>query len=194
MAFWVISAIGAQNAFVIKSAIKKEHTFFVCFVCVLCDVIFMSLGVLGVGTMLADSVIWSKILAYGGILFLCVYGLRSLKAAFQSNQSIRLEQDNTHLSMKSTLLATLSITLLNPHMYLDTFILLGSISISTDSEIAFLLGCISASGTWFSLLGFGANALSPYFASPTAWRILDGFIACVMFAIAFSLAMYVAGI
>lgn len=192
VAFGLISALGAQNVFVIKQAIKKEYTFFVCALCVLCDIVFMSLGVLGFGAILADSVLWSKILALGGIIFLCFYGIRSLKGAF-THKTLSLQQEGASLSLKRTLLATLAITLFNPHMYLDTIILLGSIGIGADSRIHFLLGCISASAAWFALLGFGANALSPYFTSARAWQILEGFVACVMFGIAFSLMLFVLG-
>ena len=193
IAFGLIAAIGAQNAFVIKQAIKKEYTFIVCAVCVLCDFIFMSIGVLGVGATLADSALGSKILALGGALFLCYYGICSLKAAFQPHKTLITQKDNTHSSLKHTLIATLSVTLLNPHMYLDTMVLLGSIAVSTDSQIYFLLGCVSASMVWFSVLGFGANALSPYFSSPFAWRLLESFTACVMFGVAISLILFVAG-
>ena len=191
IAFGLISAIGAQNAFVIKQAIKKEHTLAVCVLCVACDAVLMSVGVLGFGGFLARSIIWSKILALLGAVFLCYYGALSFRAAFASHRAIDTRVDTSHSSLKSTLISCLIITLFNPHVYLDTIVLLGGIGVSVDSKFSFLLGCVSASAVWFALLGLGSNALSPYLSSPRAWRILEGIVGCVMFGIALSLVIFV---
>ncbi|WP_295698705.1 LysE/ArgO family amino acid transporter [uncultured Helicobacter sp.] len=190
VSFGLCSAIGAQNAFVIKQAIKKEHTLFVCATCVSCDVVLMSVGVLGFGSIFAESALWSKILAILGAIFLCYYGISSCKAALQSHKGISIQKDSTHSSLSHTIRTALSITLLNPHVYLDAIVLLGSLGVSVQSQVAFLIGCIGASMAWFALLGFGANALSNYFTSPLAWRILEGIVACMMFGIAISLIIF----
>lgn len=191
VAFGLISAIGAQNAFVIKCAIKKQHTFLVCAVCVGCDVVFMSIGVLGFGSWLSQSAFLSKILALCGVVFLCYYGFLSFKSALHPKARLDSTQEQKSIPHKAILLQTLAITLLNPHMYLDTIVLLGSVGVSMESQFDFLLGCVSASAAWFALLGFGANALSPYFTSPKAFVWLDVCVGCVMFGIAFSLLLWV---
>lgn len=191
VAFGLISAIGAQNAFVIKCAIQKQHTFLVCAVCVGCDVVFMSIGVLGFGSWLSQFDFLSKILALCGAVFLCYYGFLSFKSALHPKARLDSTQEKIRIPHKAILLQTLAITLLNPHMYLDTIILLGGIGVSVESQLHFLLGCISASAAWFALLGFGANALSSYFTSPKAFVWLDAMVSCVMFGIALSLVVWV---
>lgn len=193
VAFGLISAIGAQNAFVIKCAIKKQHTFLVCAVCVGCDVVFMSIGVLGFGSWLSQSAFLSKILALCGVAFLCYYGFLSFKSALHPKARLDSTQDKERIPHKAILLQTLAITLLNPHMYLDTIVLLGSVGVSMESQFDFLLGCVSASAAWFALLGFGANALSSYFTSPKAFVWLDVCVGFVMFGIALSLLLWVLG-
>lgn len=191
IAFGLISAIGAQNAFVIKCAIQKQHTFLVCAVCVGCDVVFMSIGVLGFGAWLSQSALLSKILALCGAVFLCYYGFLSFTSALHPKARLDSTQESPNIPHKAILLQTLAITLLNPHMYLDTIVLLGSVGVSMESQSSFLLGCVSASMAWFALLGFGANALSSYFTSPKAFVWLDVCVGCVMFGIALSLVIWV---
>lgn len=191
VAFGLISAIGAQNAFVIKCAIKKQYTFLVCAVCVGCDVVFMSIGVLGFGSWLSQSAFLSKILALCGVVFLCYYGFLSFKSALHPKARLDSTQEQKSIPHKAVLLQTLAITLLNPHMYLDTIVLLGGVGVSMESQFDFLLGCVSASAAWFTLLGFGANALSSYFTSPKAFVWLDAMVGFVMFGIALSLLLWV---
>ncbi|WP_238700314.1 LysE/ArgO family amino acid transporter [Helicobacter jaachi] len=190
ISFGLFSAIGAQNAFVIKQAIKKEHTFAVCALCVACDVVLISVGVLGFGTLFSESSLASKLLAILGALFLAYLGYTSLKSALFASHALNINVQKTHSTLKQTLYKTLAITLLNPHVYLDTIVLLGSIGVSAHTQAIFLFGCISASVAWFALLGFGANALSPLFSSQRSWRILEGIVACVMLSISLSLVIF----
>lgn len=146
---------------------------------------------LGFGSWLSQSVLLSKILALCGAVFLGYYGFLSLKSALHPKARLDAAQEQGRIPYKAILFQTLAITLLNPHMYLDTIVLLGSVGVSMESSFNFLLGCVSASVVWFALLGFGANALSSYFTSPKAFVWLDACVSCVMFGIAFSLVVWV---
>jgi len=187
LGFSLILAIGAQNAFVLKQGLKKHHVFLVCFICALSDAILISLGVGGFGIVIKQFPEIEQIARYLGALFLVVYGLKSLIAAFNNSQSLTPEGELPKALMK-TALTCLAFTWLNPHVYLDTIVLLGSISTQYEStKIAFALGAISSSFIFFFSLGYGARILIPIFEKPKAWQVLDFIIALIMFAIAFSL-------
>lgn len=183
----LIVAIGAQNAFVLRQAIRGEHVFLVCLACALSDAVLISIGVAGFGTMV-DAAPWVEpLLRYGGAAFLAAYGARSLWSAVQGTGAL-VAAAGPAGPVSSTLATCLAFTWLNPHVYLDTVVLMGSISTRYDGRLAaFAAGAIGASFAFFFALGYGGRVLRPVFARPEAWRLLDLTIGAVMWAIAFSL-------
>lgn len=190
--FGLIVAIGAQNAYVLKQGLLKQHIFWVCLVCFLCDFTLLSLGVLGLGSLIGQSKIATLSLAIFGAVFLLWYGFRSFRSAYQGGANLSVDGAHSQATLKQTIATTLALTLLNPHVYLDTLVLVGSIAspLATSEKYQFLIGAVCASALWFFGLGYGARLLIPLFAKPNTWRVLDGFIGVVMWAIAFSLIRY----
>lgn len=183
----LIIAIGAQNAFVLAQGVRREHYLIVPLVCAICDAALIALGVAGVGTVAASSPILSLAAALGGAVFLFLYGCRALLSAVRGG---RLEAENNGgYSLRAVVLATLAITLLNPHVYLDTVVLLGGLSSQWDGpgRMIFGFGAMLASFIWFFLLSLGGRMLAPLFKRPLAWRILDGLVCLTMWTIAASL-------
>jgi len=185
----LIVAIGAQNAFVLRQGLKREHVFWVCLVCALSDALLIAAGVAGFG-FIVQQVPWLiEAMRYGGAAFLVAYGIRSVLAAFRSTQTLEAAASSAG-SLRKAILTVLAFTWLNPHVYLDTVVLLGSISTQFgDARPVFAAGAMTASFAFFFSLGYGARLLRPLFASVTAWRILDGVTAMVMFAIAAKLLL-----
>jgi L-lysine exporter family protein LysE/ArgO len=190
----LIIALGAQNAFVLRQGIKREHVFTVALMCSLSDALLVSLGVAGLGTLVQKNPMLLSIAKYGGAAFLFAYGFFAAKRALQPNAGgLSLNGANpvnaAPTSLKKTMLACLAFTFLNPHCYLDTVVLMGSLSAQFEGELrwAFAAGAVSASFVWFFSLAYGARLLAPLFARPVAWRVLDAIIALVMFAIAIAL-------
>ncbi len=183
----LIIAIGAQNAFVLSQGIRKKHVFPIVLICSLCDTLLIIVGIGGIGSLIASSSLLIRVATWGGALFLILYGLRAFHSAFRTRVLETTDQSRNNL--QSTLLATLAVSLLNPHVYLDTLVLLGSIGgqFPVPERIWFGTGAIMASFIWFFLLGYGAAYLGPLFTKPIAWRILDICIGCVMWSIALSL-------
>lgn len=183
----LIVAIGAQNAFVLRQGLRREHVGVVVLICALADALLIGFGVAGLGTLIT-SVAWLLIVIelLGG-LFLLGYGIFALRRVFIP-ETLHADQSSPSLSLRSAITTVLALTFLNPHVYLDTVLLLGSIA-STYGELRwmFAIGAMCASVMWFSALGFGARLLAPLFTRPIAWRILDAFIAIIMFALAASL-------
>ncbi|WP_104732310.1 LysE/ArgO family amino acid transporter [Helicobacter salomonis] len=186
----LIVAIGAQNAFVIKQGMIKNHIFIVSGICFICDVVLMGLGVFGVGAFLAKNKILNLLIASIGILFVLYYGFLSLKSAFAPQSSPKFSKSNP-LPLKKTILLTLAVTLLNPHVYLDTVFVIGASALmfSVEQKLLFALGASTASCLWFFGLGYGAFKLSQILSKIT--KLLDLLIALVMFFVAFSLIRYV---
>ncbi|MBI9110587.1 LysE/ArgO family amino acid transporter [Maridesulfovibrio ferrireducens] len=183
----LIVAIGAQNAFVLTQSIKKNHHLKVCLVCALCDAVLITLGVLGTGDIVASHPMLLKPAAWGGAAFLVWYGFGSFRSAIKGG---KLESEEETVSgVRPIIMLTLAITLLNPHVYLDTVVMLGSISgqYSGEARYFFGFGAVTASFIWFYTLGFGGRALAPLFKKPVTWRILDSVVGVTMWAIAFSL-------
>lgn len=183
----LIAAIGAQNAFVLSQGIKKQYYILVPIICMCCDAFLISLGVAGVGSFLMSSPLLTTLALYGGVAFLFWTGLRSFISMFKN--SVLKEDDREITSLKSVVVATLAISLLNPHAYLDTMVLLGSISTQFKGieRLYFAIGAISSSVIWFFTLSIGGNFLSPLFKKPIAWKILDGFVGCMMWFVAYGL-------
>lgn len=183
----LIVAIGAQNAFVLRQGLRREHVLPLVLTCAVSDAVLIGLGVGGFATMLSRIVWLDPLMRYAGAAFLLVYAIRSLRSAFAGGNALQTEGQTT-TSLQSALLTCLALTWLNPHVYLDTVVLLGSISTRyAGQELAFALGAITASFVFFFSLGYGARLLAPLFAKPIAWRVLDGLIAVVMASIGVSL-------
>ena len=184
----LILAIGAQNAFVLKQGLRGEHVFWVCLTCALSDAILIAVGVAGFSMMIAKLPWLDPAMRYGGAAFLLWYGGRCLWAAVTVKTGLK-PADTKSQSLKSTLLICLAFTWLNPHVYLDTVALLGSVSTQYDNRLAFALGAMLASFVFFFALGYGASLLRSVLAKPAAWRVLDGFIGFIMWFIAAGLLL-----
>ncbi len=183
----LIVAIGAQNAFVLRQGLARQHVFLVVLVCALSDAFLIALGVLGLGTVIQSLPVLIEVIRWFGVGYLIWFGISSLRRVFKT-ESLEAS-DKAAASAKATVLTTLSLTFLNPHVYLDTVIFIGGLSHQFgDQTIFFAIGAITASFIWFFGVGFGATKLSPIMAKPIFWKILDGLIALIMFGIALSLA------
>lgn len=188
MSLSLIVAIGAQNAFVLRQGLRGEHVLAVCLACATSDAILITVGVTSFRTV-SDWLPWLEpVMRFGGAAFLIWYGAKSLLSALRSNEALAADASLPVADLFRTLVACLAITWLNPHVYLDTVVLLGSISTQFgDSQSSFAVGAILGSFVFFFALGYGAIRLRPVFERPAAWRILETLIALVMWAIAFTL-------
>jgi L-lysine exporter family protein LysE/ArgO len=187
----LIIAIGAQNAFVLTQGIRKQHRFTVALICSLCDALLIGAGVAGMGSLIEQSPLLLQIAGGGGALFLFIYGLKNLFSAIRAEQ----ELEGTEIvatSRRQVILTTLALTLLNPHVYLDTVVLLGSISATFVGQGRYLFGAgaISMSFLWFFILAYGSGILAPLFKKAITWRILNTLIFLVMWSIAFKLLAF----
>ena len=185
----LIVAIGAQNAFVLRCGLKREHVLAVVLVCALSDALLITLGVAGLGTLVQRSPLLLSVARYGGAAFLIAYGVLAAQRARRGEALTAAA--GAPLSLRAALGACLAFTYLNPHCWLDTVVLLGGIASQqpVDSRAWFGIGATSASFVWFFALGFGARALRGVFARPLAWKLLDALIALVMWGIAASLLL-----
>jgi L-lysine exporter family protein LysE/ArgO len=183
----LIVAIGAQNAFILRQGLLRRHVFVLCLVCALSDAVLIAAGVAGLGTLVRQVPLLLTVVTFGGAAFLFAYALMALRRALRP-QVLRAAGEGGG-SLKAALAACLAFTFLNPHVYLDTVLLIGSISATHEgaARAAFGVGAAAASFVWFFGLGYGARLLQPFFARPAAWRILDLLIAAVMATIAFGL-------
>jgi len=183
----LIAAIGAQNAFVLSQGVRKNHHLIIALICIVCDVIFISAGVAGVGKVVSTNPTLSQLATWGGAGFLFFYGLRSLRSALRGG-SMDIN-DQTIMTLKAAIITTLAVTLLNPHFYLDTVILLGSVSsqFHGESRLYFWIGSVSASTLWFISLSLGGQILAPLFKKQISWQILDSLVCASMWVIAASL-------
>ncbi|MGH1600179.1 LysE/ArgO family amino acid transporter [Campylobacter majalis] len=189
LSFSLILAIGAQNAFVLKQGIKREHVFIVCLLCALSDALLILAGVFGFGYFVSQNPLVLKFALWGGFLFLFAYGIRSLWSAYKHENALIVD-NNTPNNLLKTILLTLSFTWLNPHVYLDTMVLIGSVSLKYDSNFAFALGAISASFVFFFTLGYAARVLTPLFKQAKSWKILDTIVGIIMLILAFALIKF----
>lgn len=183
----LIVAIGAQNAYVLRQGLHNEHVLAVCTTCALSDAVLILAGVTGF-THASGQLPWlASAMRYAGAAFLAVYGARSFRAALRSDVGLD-PADAVPNGLVPTLATCLALTWLNPHVYLDTVVLIGSISTQfEDGKPAFALGAMAASCVFFFSLGYGARLLRPFFARPGAWRAMEFAIALVMWAIALRL-------
>lgn len=186
----LIMAIGAQNAYVLKMGVQKQHLALTLAVCIILDGLLITAGVLGMGALVQSSPMLLSIARWGGAAFLLAYGLRSWLAVLRPS-TLQISGGLMPISAQRALLTILAISLLNPHVYLDTVVLLGSIggSYPIEQQPSFILGAATASLLWFGVLGFAAHSLSPYLAKPTAWRCIDAITGAVMFFLAAGLIL-----
>jgi L-lysine exporter family protein LysE/ArgO len=185
----LIVAIGAQNAFVLRQGLARRHVFPVALFCSLSDAALILLGVGGLGALVVASPALLKIATWGGAAFLLAYGAFAFRRALAPSAMKLADIESTGLT--AALAACAAFTFLNPHVWLDTVVLVGSISATYGEQGRWIfgLGAAFASFCWFFSLAYGARLLTPLFADPRAWRILDVVIGCVMWAIAATLLL-----
>ena len=184
----LIVAIGAQNAFVLRQGIRNEHVLPVVIICAVSDLVLIMAGVAGVGALVTAHPHLLTVARYGGAVFLVGYGLLAARRALRP--TTLTPSDAGPASLKSVLLTCLALTFLNPHVYLDTVVLLGTLaSQQGDARWRFGAGAAAASLVWFFGLGFGARRLAGLFAKPSTGRVLDGVIALTMIGLGVSLAL-----
>jgi len=189
LGFSLILAIGAQNAFVLRQGLKGQHVLAVVLACALSDAVLIVAGVLGFGAVLAVLPWLEAVLRWGGVLFLCGYGLKSLLSAFGPSEHLDPAKKEAE-GLGQALVTCLALTWLNPHVYLDTLVLMGSISTGYGADAKFFAaGAVVSSFLFFFSLGYGASLLRPVFAAPLAWRVLDFGVAVVMLSLALGLAI-----
>lgn len=183
----LILAIGAQNAFVLRQGLRGAHVFAVCLTCAASDAILIVAGVAGFG-LLIDAAPWiAPVMRWAGAAFLLAYGALAFRSAWRGGGSLQAAGAETG-SLRVALATCLALTWLNPHVYLDTVVLLGSVAAQWQ-RLPFGVGAVMASFVFFFSLGYGARLLRPFFARPMAWRVLDVLIGCVMWAIAAGLVL-----
>lgn len=182
----LIVAIGSQNAFLLKSGLKNNYVMLVATICFLGDILLISTGVLGVGVLLQQAPILTEMLTLIGIAFLCWYGFLSAKSAWRGQSHLDIDNSEVSRNWVKVAMMTLAMTFLNPHVYLDTIVVLGGITSSLNFEEKrwFLVGALSASAIWFYGVAYIAKKLIPFFAKPKTWQVLDTVIAVIMFSIA----------
>ncbi|WP_299190659.1 LysE/ArgO family amino acid transporter [uncultured Litoreibacter sp.] len=187
LGFSLILAIGSQNAFVLRQGLRRSHVFAVCLTCAVSDALLITAGVGGFGQLSEVAPWFGAAMRYGGAAFLFVYGLISFRSSWRGSDGMSAEGQGAG-SLRAALLTCLALTWLNPHVYLDTVVLLGSISAQyPGARLEFGLGAVVSSFVFFFSLGFGARLLAPIFARPRAWQVLDFGVGLTMWVIALGL-------
>lgn len=185
----LIVAIGAQNAFLLRQALQRQYVVMCILACILCDILLIALGAGSVGRLIASTPVLLEAVRLGGAAFLIEYGRRAAVSAWRGQAQL-VGSDERPLPRRGPVLrAAIALSLLNPHAWLDTVVLLGAIGAQQPDQgrVSFSIGAMAASVLWFCSLGLGGRWLAPLFARPAAWRTLDALIALVMWAIAASL-------
>lgn len=187
-AFTLIAAIGAQNAFVLRQGIRREHVLAVVTVCTVSDIVLIAAGIAGVGALITAHPSALTVARISGAVFLIGYGLLAVRRAWRP--SALTPSQAAPARMTEVLLTCLALTFLNPHVYLDTVVLLGALANEhRDGRWLFGVGAVTASAVWFVGLGVGARRLAGLFATPLTWRFLDAVIAVTMIGLGISLAV-----
>ncbi|OWV95308.1 amino acid transporter [Rhizobium sp. R72] len=183
----LIIAIGAQNAFILRQGLLRSHVFILCLICALSDAVLIAAGVAGLGTLVAQSPTLISVVTLGGAIFLGSYAVMAFRRAL--HPGAMQAGSPQAVGLKAAVATCLAFTFLNPHVYLDTVVLLGSLSAaySGADRVAYGLGAATASFVWFFGLGYGARLLQPVFEKHAAWRVLDVIIGIVMALLAISL-------
>ncbi|MBT1004290.1 LysE/ArgO family amino acid transporter [Paenarthrobacter sp. DKR-5] len=181
----LIVAIGAQNAFVLRQGLRREHILPIVLICIASDVVLIAAGVAGIGALTRTAPWVLQVVRWAGAAFLLAYAVIAARRALRPG-ALQTAGSGAAGSLAAAVGTCLAITWLNPHVYLDTVLLLGSLAAphGPDGRWLFALGAALGSTLWFSLLGFGARFLAPVFARPRSWRILDGGIAVLMAVLA----------
>ncbi|MBN8292715.1 amino acid transporter [Rhodobacter sp. NTK016B] len=189
----LIAAIGAQNAFVLRQGLRREHVGVVVLICAGSDALLIAAGVLGFSAM-AERLPWlESVMLWGGVAFLTVYGALRFRAALKGGEALAAAAFEP-VPLRRVVLTCLALTWLNPHVYLDTLALLGAISAQyAPAETLFGLGAVLGSVLFFSALGYGARLLAPVLARPGAWVVVEALIGVIMWLIAASLVMQAIG-
>ena len=184
----LIVAIGAQNAFVLRQGLRREHVGTVVVLCAVADAVLIIAGVFGMAQALGERPGLARAMALAGAAFLAAYGWQALRRAQHASQ-LTAVQEGAGLSRGAAMAQAAAFTLLNPHVYLDTVLLVGSVAapLATDAKLPFWLGAATMSGLWFFGLGFGAQLLLPLFRRARTWQLLDAAIALMMFYLAWGL-------
>lgn len=189
VALSLILAIGAQNAFVLRQGLRREFVGPVVAVCALSDAVLIALGVAGFGAISAAMPAFATVMMWGGAAFLFAYGALRFRAAYRGGAAL-MPQAGQSGTLRTVLATCLILTWANPHVYLDTVVLIGSIAARFEPyRLAFGIGAVCASLSFFSALGYGARLLGPLFQRPRAWVVLELVIGCVMWAIAINLVL-----
>lgn len=188
----LIIAIGAQNAYVLVESLRRNHHYLLAGVCALIDILLIGAGVLGVGGLVASSRTLRIAAALGGAAFLLWFGWGAARAVFR-RESLQSSASSGPKSLKKTLLGLLAVSLLNPHVYLDTMIMLGAISGSYPDSGRYFFGCgaATASALWFFSLAFCGERLAPVFARPRSWQVLNAAVALMVWSVALRLLLEV---
>lgn len=187
LSFSLILAIGAQNAFVLRQGLRGAHVFAVCLTCALSDAVLIAAGVAGFGWLIQAAPWVAPVMRWAGAAFLIAYGALAFRAAWRGGAALQAA-DAPVGSLGAALATCLALTWLNPHVYLDTVILLGSVAAQWQAW-PFGIGAVTASFVFFFSLGYGAGLLRPLFARPGAWRVLDVGIGCIMWMLAAGLIL-----
>lgn len=181
LSFGLIVAIGAQNAFVLRQGLRREYVGSVVLFCATADAVLIMAGVFGMAQALGDRSEWTRALALAGAAFLAWYGWKALMR-MRNPYRLQAASGGEGLNRGAAMAQAAAFTLFNPHVYLDTVLLVGSMGAQQPEPLQgwFVAGAAVASATWFSLLGFGARWMAPWFAHPRAWQVLDGLIGLTM--------------
>ncbi|WP_444996847.1 LysE/ArgO family amino acid transporter [Aliikangiella sp. IMCC44359] len=184
----MIVPIGAQNAYILNQGVKQQHHIVAATICMVCDFGLIVLGVYGGGKLISQSETLLTYITWAGIIFLVAYGLLSFRAIWREVDKAACSGEN-HSSLKKVIFTTLAVTLLNPHVYIDTIVILGSVGSQFTEQVKlfFTLGCMLASVVWFYSLSLGAAKLSPILSRKKVKQVIDFFIGSIMFLIAYGL-------
>ncbi|CAB4989532.1 MAG: amino acid transporter [Actinobacteria bacterium] len=185
----LIVAIGAQNAFVIRQGLARQYVLPVVMICTLSDIALIALGAGGLGRIVQSNASFLEAIRWFGVAYLTWFGIKTLRSVF--NKEVLTTSEYSSVSTGKIVRTTLALTWLNPHVYLDTVILLGAVSNQfKENRWIFSAGAMLASTLWFAAIGFGAQSAARFMSRPIFWKILDGVIATIMFSIAILLALY----
>tara|TARA_B100000780_G_scaffold177410_1_gene124379 strand:+ start:221 stop:814 length:594 start_codon:yes stop_codon:yes gene_type:complete len=185
LGFSLILAIGSQNAYVLRKGLRQEHVFIICTVCAVSDAMLITAGVVGFGSIVDAFPMIDWIIRLAGAGFLCVYGTQSFLSAWRGGRNLLASGQSSGLL--ASVLICLALTWLNPHVYLDTVVLIGAVAAQHSDRLSFGLGAVTASFVFFFSLGFGARLLAPLFVRPLAWQVMDGLIGGLMWVIGLNL-------
>jgi len=184
----LIMAIGVQNAFVLKQGILRNHVLMIVLLCSFIDALMIIIGVSSLGSIFTAHEMLIALTRWAGALFLLYYGTKSF-ISFQKSHNLTIDDQSQNLTQRQAIITTLAFSFLNPHLYIDTCLLIGTIGshMLYGEKLYFAMGACLASFIWFFALGFGARYLRPFFARPLSWKILDFIVGCTMYIIAISL-------